>query len=149
MYISLWNLSWRVVLSTEHISCPQAGFKPPITRECLLEFDTRSKDLSHHGWIGIIVWPNTVLYLPWLMSYRGSVLTKICVAFLSCSIDFLSLNTSTNSSLTMIVGEFSSVRNLLLWPWLWLWLCILQPNERTINVSHKNNHKNKPFQKSC
>ena len=27
---------------------PQAGFEPPITRECLLEFDTRSNNSSHH-----------------------------------------------------------------------------------------------------
>ena len=30
---------------------PQAGFNPPIARECLLEFDTCSNNPSHRGWI--------------------------------------------------------------------------------------------------
>ena len=30
---------------------PMPGFEPQIARECLLEFDTRSNDLSHHGWL--------------------------------------------------------------------------------------------------
>ena len=31
-----------IILST-------TGFDPPIARECLLEFDTRSNNPSHHG----------------------------------------------------------------------------------------------------
>ena len=38
-------------MSIAGIISPQGGFEPPIARECLLEFDTRSNDPSHHGWI--------------------------------------------------------------------------------------------------
>ena len=31
---------------------PEAGFKPGSLSECLLEFDTRSNPLGHHGRLG-------------------------------------------------------------------------------------------------
>ena len=45
---------WRVVFNNNGQgtkSTSYAGFEPPIAWECLLEFDTRSYDPSHHGWI--------------------------------------------------------------------------------------------------
>ena len=39
------------VIRFEHLTHqnPEQGFKPGSSSECLLEFDTRSKPLSHHG----------------------------------------------------------------------------------------------------
>ena len=41
----------RSFLFRTTIFLPHVRFEPPIARECLLEFDTRSNDLSHHGWL--------------------------------------------------------------------------------------------------
>ena len=46
-----------------YIHSSQAGFEPPIARECLLEFDTRSNDLSHHGWLGGIKYVLTKIHI--------------------------------------------------------------------------------------
>ena len=54
------------VIRFEHLTHqnPEQGFKPGSSSECLLEFDTRSKPLGHHGRLSVlgsfafsVIWP--------------------------------------------------------------------------------------------
>ena len=44
-----WNSDKVFLLLSDQYCNPEQGFKPGSSSECLLEFDTRSKPLGHHG----------------------------------------------------------------------------------------------------